>query len=296
MQWKSHPFWEGVSDVTMAPNSMVLMGREGYRELYLSCLSFDLALKFERKSSESVGDGQLKPVWALYQIWCYFQLYDTVRTIAGVTGTPGLEAVFNRELFNLSIKEGIGSAVTFTFKNTDQKTVVIKLYCNRAFTRTKLANAWAEVYSGYYHPDFSIEIIFDSHCHWLHFDAKYKLDVKQWEHELAPEDAKAANGVSIKQEHPNLDKVHSYRDAILGTRGSYILFPGHDLKRLIYVRHGDSVYRDNFPGPSIGAFPLRPSRKETSLASQKDNIKNKIEFFLNQIYKTPGYTEEEGFK
>ena len=296
MQWNSHPFWEEVSDITVVPNSMVLMEREGYRELYLSCLSFDLALKYERKSMEPVGHGQLKPVWALYQLWCYFQLYDTVKAITGVTGTPGLGAVFNHDLFNLSIKEGTNSAVTFTFKNADQKAVIIKLYCNRTFTRTKLKNEWAEVYSGFYHPDFSIEIIFDNHCHWLHFDAKYKLDIKQWQHELATEDTKTANGLSIKQDHPNLDKVHSYRDAILGTRGSYILFPGHSHKKLIYVRHADPAYRTNLPGPSIGAFPLRPTRNIDVLSKQTENIQMSIESFLHQIYLSIGYTEENGFK
>ena len=294
MQWKSHPFWEVVSDINMVPNSMVLMGRQGYREFYLNCLSFDLALKFEGKS-ERASDGQLKPVWALYQLWCYFQLYDIVKTISGVPGVPGVESVFNRDLFNLSIKEGIGSEVAFTFKNADLHSVVIKLYCNRTFTRAKLSNDWEEVYSGFYHPDFSIEIIYDKRCHWLHFDAKYKLDIKQWQHELSTDDAKVTDSLSYKLEHPNLDKVHSYRDAILGTRGSYILFPGYRCEQIIYVRHADPDYRLNFPGPSIGAFPLRPTRNQDSLTSQKDNIKNNINFFLNQLYKTPNYAEEEGF-
>lgn len=294
MQWKLHPFWEAISDITKVPNSMVLMGREGYREFYLSSLSFDLALKFESKS-ERVRDGQLKPVWALYQLWCYFQLYDIVNTIAGVPSTPTLESVFNQELFNFSVKEGVKSAVTFAFKNISQEAVNIILYCNRTFTRTKLVDEWSEVYSGFYHPDFSIEIVYNNQSHWLHFDAKYKLNTKEWEHELATADSSAINGLFVKQEHPNLDKVHSYRDAILGTRGSYILFPGHSQKELIFVRHADPVYRSNLPGPSIGAFPLCPSRNQTHLTPQKDNIKNRIDLFLSQLYKRRGYTEEEGF-
>lgn len=295
VQWQSNSFWEGVSDITMAPNSMVLMGREGYREFYLSSLAFDLALKFETKS-ERVREGQLKPVWALYQLWCYFQLYDILETISATSSVPGLQAVFNQDLFNLAIKEGVKNAVAFTFKNSDQEEVTLKLYYNRTFTRAKLANEWSEVYSGFYHPDFSVEIIFNNRSHWIHFDAKYKLDVKQWEHELTTtNNGTVANGVSIKQEHPNLDKVHSYRDAILGTRGSYIIYPGRQRDPVVFVRHADSAYRKSHPGPSIGAFPLRPSRSHPSLILQKSNIENNIKSFLNQIYKKGGYSEEEGF-
>lgn len=290
-QWKSNPFWDSVSDVTQVPNSMVLMGRQGYREFYFCSLCFDLALKFEKKSPHS-RDGQLKPVWALYQIWCYFQLYMILEIIAKSPSSPGLESVFNLDLFNLSIKEGINSAVEFQFQNALQRDVKIKLYCNRTFTRTKLKEEWAEVYSGFYHPDFSIEIIYNGRAHWLHFDAKYKLDTKQWQNELTTNDTGKGNA---KVEHPNLDKVHSYRDAILGTRGSYILFPDHRHNPVVFVRHANSAYRDNVPGPSIGAFPLRPSRNECSLISQRDNIQKRIEAFLDEIYSSANYTEEEGF-
>lgn len=295
VQWRANPFWERISDITMAPNSMVLMGREGYRGFYLSSLAFDLALKFEA-TSERVRDGQLKPVWALYQLWCYFQLYDILTTISGTSGVPGLQAVFSQDLFNLTVKEGEKSAVSFTYNNNNQEVVTLKLYCNRVFSRAKLINEWSEVYSGFYHPDFSVEIIFNNCSHWLHFDAKYKLDTKQWEHELTtPDNGTVVNGVPFKQEHPNLDKAHSYRDAILGTRGSYIFYPGRRRDPIVFVRHADPAYRKNLPGPSIGAFPLRPSRNQAPLISQKNNIKENIESFLHQIYKNSGYLEEEGY-
>ena len=56
----------------------------------------------------------------------------------------------------------------------------------------------------------------------------------------------------------DLYKMHTYRDAILGTRGAYVLYPGRESARSVFVRQRSSAYRERYGVPSIGAFPLRP--------------------------------------
>jgi len=89
--------------------------------------------------------------------------------------------------------------------------------------------------------------------HWLHFDSKYRLDFSKWKSELSSTDIAS----SFKRE--DIHKMHTYRDAVLGTRGSYVLYPGNERINELYVRNPDKGYRDTALKPSVGAFPLKPT-------------------------------------
>jgi hypothetical protein len=82
---------------------------------------------------------------------------------------------------------------------------------------------------------------------WVHFDAKYKLEVVE---ENIVRDVEA--GARVTKD--DVSKMHAYRDAIRKSAGAYVLFPG--------------TYEDKFEEfdeilPGVGAFPLRPAATET---------------------------------
>ncbi len=68
----------------------------------------------------------------------------------------------------------------------------------------------------------SVRVLGSAQHHYLHFDAKYRLDLKQT---LAdePDEADTGSGGSKRED---LLKMHAYRDAIRGSAAAYVLFPG----------------------------------------------------------------------
>ena len=112
-------------------------------------------------------------------------------------------------------------------------------------------------YSIEFRPDFTLVIRTDSapgNRFIINFDAKYK--------------AKPDDGFDPDQDVHDMDpdcweldiyKMHTYRDALLHSFGSYILYPGR--RGVMYpkpLRDEDWNRRDSFIIPSVGAVPLIP--------------------------------------
>lgn len=66
--------------------------------------------------------------------------------------------------------------------------------------------------------------------------------------------------------------MHTYKDAIVSTHGSYILYPGDE----------DAIFRvyNDRPIPSVGAFPLTPGERS---GADESNLEDVILSFLEQI-------------
>ena len=97
-------------------------------------------------------------------------------------------------------------------------------------------------------------LLMNNCVHWLHFDAKYRLNLSKFKSEL-----KGGLEVATSFKREDIHKMHTYRDAVLGTRGSYVLYPGRERINELYVRNPSVDYRDNKLMPSVGAFPLKPT-------------------------------------
>ena len=99
-----------------------------------------------------------------------------------------------------------------------------------------------------------------------------------------------------KQE--DLYKMHTYRDAILGSRGAYVIFPGDGVggKRMLpkpnfFVRHptalgGAGTHRI----PSVGAFDLAPGGAPAQAAAIEELLKIVLEAACSNAI----YDEESG--
>ena len=115
---------------------------------------------------------------------------------------------------------------------------------------------------------------------WLHFDAKYRVEgfLQVLEGER-PDDAAGDNDTSHKHNRAlreDLSKMHAYRDAIRGSSGAYVVYPGDS------HTEGDEIflkYHELLPG--LGAFALRPT--EDGPATGESAIRSFINDALNHF-------------
>lgn len=249
-----NPFWAEVGVSEEFPSSMVMANRKGYREYVICYLAFGLSLKLESENTLLSIGGDIKPVYNLYEMWCYLMVHDVLCSLTGSSGEPELSFMNRDKDFMKDLISRNDKPVTFIYLH-DGKDVKLSLFYNKDFEPLgDNASLWADSYSGVFNPDISISIELDEHVHWLHFDAKYRLDLSKPKPELKDDTAVAS---SFK--HQDIHKMHTYRDALLGTRGSYVLYPGREKINKLYVRNPNKAYRDDSLMPSVGAFPLKPT-------------------------------------
>ena len=118
------------------------------------------------------------------------------------------------------------------------------------------------------------------HKHYIHFDAKYrseleiidfysKIDVsnKELDEEIDERDSLEEKDREFKD--GDIYKMHTYKDSILKTEGSYVLYPGSKTKRF---------YESDLIIPSVGAFSLTPGNDDI----EEDNLA----VFIKEVLKT----------
>ena len=315
----AHDTWRDVGIMRQFPsNSQVLLKRRGYRDL----LRFDLALRLSLTLPWSRGEklaegltGDIRPVSELYEYWCFFLLRRLLAEIC-LADLPdnGSFLSFTHEGLQVRLVKGKRSRVTFVYQQEATKTVKVGLFYNRRFQRpSRNLLSWEGSYTAAFDPDYSISITVTEGTavqkHWLHFDAKYRLEpaeVVQILHDSG-EDVMASEDddeIGYEQEisrlhrREDLFKMHTYRDGILGTRGAYILFPGDGAglrmegkTQNFFVRH-PSTFRGpaDYAFPSVGAFDLCPGRDEGQLPVLKAFLSN----VLKAVATGGPYQEEHG--
>ncbi len=283
-----NPFWSEVGNSDEFPNSMVMATRRGYREYVMHYLVFGLSLKLESERSLLSVGGDIKPVFHLYEIWCYLMVHDVMCKLTDSSGNPKLSFANRDKDFMRDLISKNNKPIEFIYELADKK-VNLCLYYNKDFLKIDdKVSQWADSYSGVFNPDISISIEWNEIVHWLHFDAKYRLDLSRWKAELSGDQ----NVSTFKKD--DIHKMHTYRDAVMGTRGSYVLFPGKEKISELYVRNPDKTYRDTNLMPSVGAFPLKPTEndiQEKQLECISIHIKKCIDDLLSNDF---SYKEEYG--
>lgn len=305
------PMWDDVGAMRYMPtNSQVLQRRRGYREILAADLELQFGLSLPWNAVGDIADGllgDLRPVTLLYEYWCFFVLRTCLRASCGP------ELVSRSSLFSqgsqgltINLKRGRASRVRYRFAAQNGVMLEVSLFYNRHFPRPKTSHSWWQgSYSLMFKPDYSILIQKvmqgTSEYHWLHFDAKYKFDrarlssialeaTDEFERDLF-DDGEEAEARTFQQ--ADLWKMHTYRDAIFGSRGAYILYPGAKDVVDIFVRKPGAQYpATDTLFPSVGAFSLRPETVDT----QRLQIQTFLKGVLNQIAQSPArYQDELGY-
>lgn len=220
-------------------------------------------------------------------MWCYFQLRTILEKLTGCPGEPTKEQLIRSK--DLSTKLTKAGCTRFQAQRA-KSTMDVNLYYNRSFGPMAPAsnNRWAGSYSTNFCPDFSVEVVVGSSVHWVHFDAKYRVS-------FTTARTKGGGPATVRMfQSEDVNRMHMYRDAILGTRGCYVLYPGSTNEETIFVRHPKEEYRNTWPGPSVGAFPLCPSTSANQ-EEQRARLENHLDRLIRAIEESAGYTEETGF-
>ncbi len=214
----------------------------------------------------------------------------------------------------IRLSRGRRSRLSFLYRNNGTRSVRVNLFYNKTFARpTRPLSIWHGSYTARFDPDYSFEVIVQQsgvlERHWLHFDAKYRLDSVQLSEVVTTlnEDSElnGQGAADYEQElvrlhrQDDLFKMHTYRDGVLSSRGAYIIFPGDSVgirlegqRKNLFVRHPSAFNQmPKFLFPSVGAFDLCPGREGT----QRATIREFLRVVFDAMYAGKTYTEESGF-
>ncbi len=316
-----HSMWRDVGPLGHIPaNSQALLRKRGYKELFRFDLSLRMSLSLAWRQGAELADGligDIRPVNQIYEYWCFFVLREALLGVCMEAG-GGNFITLSKDGLRVELAKGRRSECRFNFAAPSGNRVMVSLFYNRRFTRSKYPRSdWTGSYSASFDPDFSIVVSPVAHSevkHWLHFDAKYRLERKQAEDMFdgeedaaAPADAEGSEApatgdyeaeIARVHKQDDLYKMHTYRDGILSTRGAYVLFPGDgvggrvaDPTPNLFVRHpsalgGGSAQRI----PSVGAFDLSPGGGTAQVLA----IQNLIVAALELAAAGAPYQEEQG--
>lgn len=303
--------WKSVGPFSAFPsNSQVLQKRRGYREIMRFDLSLRMSLELPWKRSEQFAEGligDIRPVNELYEYWCFFLLRRSLFELC-LAETPRGRSFIDTSNGGLQVhlRRGNRSRAGFVYRRQRERVLYVNLYYNRRFVRpTRPLDFWHGSYTATFHPDYSLEAVLVTGAqtarHWLHFDAKYRIERADISH-LAALDTASIDGepspsgdyqaeLARLHRQDDLFKMHTYRDGILSSRGAYILFPGDADDSSIFVRHPSaSGGAPDYLFPSVGAFSLCPGRSD----GQRPVLRTFIGNVLEAIFRGEPYQEETG--
>lgn len=264
-------------------NSPVLQRKEGYREVLRVWLMFDLAAKLIWEGGEDVYEGGKKDIATLYEYWLFFKLLEILQHLFQVESKElGKLISVKDEGLNVNLKQGKFTALEGVF-NSGKRQFHVQFNYNRSFKGKNdypSSGSWTTTLR----PDYTLsvwpfgismdqaekeEVIVH-----IHFDAKYKVDnilqITDQEVELDAEKTDNRKGI---YKNADLLKMHAYKDAIRRTGGAYVLYPG----TTPIERKG---FHEIIPG--LGAFPVRPSKRDDGTKELESFIKQVIEHFINR--------------
>lgn len=239
----SFNFFNDISNMNFVPlNSQVLQKKEGYKELLKFYLMLDFNFKLSWDDLIKTLESYQKQLYRLYEYWCFFQLINIFEELSNEN--VSFDDFINKNEWSFSLSEG--KHVEFYYND-----IRIKLIYNPTFnTRSNYYSYFAEV-----RPDYTIALYLKDEIKYIHFDAKYKVDLSNGQETYKSED---------------IIKMHAYRDAIVNTIGAYVLYPGS----------GDNEVKtiDEKMGYGVGAFSLNPGENNSE---EIINLKNFIKKIIN---------------
>lgn len=235
----SKGFFKGISNVSNIPyNSQVLQKKYPYNLIFKTYNNLQLITKIDNNITFDTYNVGHKDVPTLYEYWCFLKVFKI------------LDAKYNEceknswisyNSIKLDISINYGSYSSFEVGDN----IKVLLYYNKTY-KSIADPSISESYSQEFRPDVSLEIYKNNNLvSLLHLDAKYKL----------PSDNDSFNS-------EDLNKMHAYKDGIIGTKGAFILTLGRK-KSLFYKPLQLNDFNTSFP--SVGAFSLIPGHYNNDL-------------------------------
>ena len=271
----SNKFFNHISSMDYVPfNSQILQKKEGYREIFQYFLMLEFSFRLSWDEINDQFKGFEKKLSELYEYWCYFKILKVLNDLS--VKKINFEDVFeiNKDNWSLNIKKGVKSVKKFKLELYDQR-IEVELFYNLRFSDKSQYRS----YSLAFKPDYTLLIKIAETISYIHFDAKYRSELeivdfynkivsdKDLDDEIDERDSLEEKEYVFKD--GDIYKMHTYKDSILKTEGSYVLYPGNKTKRF---------YESDLIIPSVGAFSLTPGNNDVE--------ENNLEIFIKEVIKT----------
>ncbi|WP_296890436.1 DUF2357 domain-containing protein [uncultured Methanobrevibacter sp.] len=277
----SAKFFNHISTLDYVPfNSQVLQKKEGYRDIFQYFLMLEFSFRLSWDDLNNKFKGFEKKLSELYEYWCYFEILKVLNDLS-ITKI-NFEDVFevNKTNWVINVIKGKRSSKKFKL-NIRGQDVKIELFYNLTFSDKSDYKS----YSLAFKPDYTLLISTEVKQHFIHFDAKYRSELEiidfyekigektdsEIEKEINKRDSLEEKEYVFKD--ADIYKMHTYKDSILLSSGSYVLYPGTKSK---YFMEEDLII------PSVGAFSLTPGNTDIEEDNLTKFIKKVIETLLFQ--------------
>ena len=238
--------------------SLVLQKRTGYSQVYRYWLMLQKGIELW-EGSNNIG---VRPVWELYELWCFLKMRQMVADILGLHFGNPEEIV---EVPMVMIEPFSDSTAEHTVRFFPTSGDEVRLHYQHTYNRKS-----GEVHTATTdnRPDIVLSIRKPDGMELTYlYDAKYRVTDDD---RLSADDAAETATLGTAADYPPSDAInqmHRYRDAIYYGEhtdrhgisakeiiGGYILFPGRGTDEAVRKRY----YFKSIEAVNIGAFPLLP--------------------------------------
>lgn len=286
----AHSLFREVGRLTWVPHgNTVLRSREGYRQvagaaaLVESTLGLELEIEPFLVSRRSIA--------VLYEHWTFVRLAQAVAVACGTRRVPDLFEVGEAGM-SLVLRTGKHKKLTYE-AHVDGVRLLATLSYNETFGAGGQTGSWTKPMR----PDASlmvqpVELGATHQRHYLHFDAKYRLDLSQ----TLADEPDEADEVQGRSKREDLLKMHAYRDAIRGSAAAYVMYPGSGTITEFSWAPGELL-------PGLGAIPLRPDHADSDTTKLQELVRrllrnvasdatryNRSRYWQEASYTGPGNT------
>ncbi len=249
--------WRDVGPLVHVPAaSTVLQRRRGYRHIFRHAIRLRQATRVPLEEKVVRDLLEARDIATLYEIWCYFTV---VALLSEALGPPQAARVLPADTWQLSVPRGL----TTVWQRSNGETIECLYNAYFAHVDTKqAARTHRASYSLPLKPDVTIAVQRAGETVFHLLDAKFRreqlpdLDTAAAvavDDETTGQDARDEREVDdlgrSRSKHVDIYKMHTYRDAIAGTRTVSVLYPGT----------ADRFF-DAPDGGGVGAIPLIPGR------------------------------------
>lgn len=272
------PLLRNLKGEPLRSESIVIQKRNGYAQVYKYWLLLQKGIElFE--GSNTIG---VRPIWELYELWCFLKMRQMVANILGLHFDNPQEITENPMPMVKPFEDNNQEHTVFYHCADGSK---VRLHYQHTYSRQT-----GEVHTATTEnrPDIVLTVVKSDGFELTYlFDAKYRLlDDNNLNREDREEYSEAKGADTPPSEA--LNQMHRYRDAIYyGSDkythtakeiiGGYILFPGRGDNESIRNRY----FYKSIETVNIGAFPLLPD------ASDPQNKDSLLYEFLTKILTAP---------
>jgi len=251
----SDPLWNDVGVMHFIPaSSQVLQRREGYRQLFRLYSLLQLATRCDFDEDDFKNLLETKDTPTLFEYWSFFVIKYILDGEKNVLSCKTI-------IQNDPLEQRVTTGICIQYEDG------ISLWFNRTcggssgFVPSEIPKSKLHINESYSH-HLRPDIIISRGNEILIFDAKFKGQRGGFYGE-------SEDGTITSWKDEDIDKMHTYREAIRNVRGAYILYPGE--KAVVYPAHDAERLSEG-----VGALPLKPEPGARPVARHREDLQRII--------------------